>query len=199
MRIETTDITDPESFADFYHELAISSPFRILSGKELEAVTLMDNRDITKPNNKIFITAPHASKDVKYSKLEFYDRVAVNTQIGYDIGAFEIASGLSESLKCIGITSNVSKLIIDYNKSLTSRHLIPSIIPHNEAIDAENKEPIKISFNKRVRVYDRVMLYYLEYHKLVKEIIEFLNPKYHIDIHTYEMLHDHDPEEYKRT
>lgn len=45
--------------------------FRILSGKEQEAVSVVDNRDISqgKPNNRVIVTCEHASSDIKYTKL----------------------------------------------------------------------------------------------------------------------------------
>lgn len=45
--------------------------FRSLNGKEEEAVSVVDNRDISggKPNNRVLITCEHASNDIKYTKL----------------------------------------------------------------------------------------------------------------------------------
>ena len=45
--------------------------FRALNGKEEEAVSIVDNRDISggNPNNRVLITCEHASNDVKYTKL----------------------------------------------------------------------------------------------------------------------------------
>jgi hypothetical protein len=46
--------------------------FRNLSGKEEEAVTVMDNRNVfkkgTPPNNDILIVCDHASNDLKFIK-----------------------------------------------------------------------------------------------------------------------------------
>jgi hypothetical protein len=49
--------------------------FRSLNGKEEEAVTLMDNRDISKsnPNNKIILLCDHATNDFKLTKLLDYE------------------------------------------------------------------------------------------------------------------------------
>lgn len=48
-------ITDSESYAEFLNQLSLNNPFRALTGKEAEAVTVMDNRDLftsaTPPNN----------------------------------------------------------------------------------------------------------------------------------------------------
>ncbi len=52
-------------------ELRNTNLFRSLNGKEEEAVSVVDNRDITegKPNNRVLITCEHASNDIKYTKL----------------------------------------------------------------------------------------------------------------------------------
>ena len=121
----------------------------------------MDNRDMSNPNNKIFITAPHASRDVKIPYLNSKDRVAVNSQIGYDIGSFEVATELAEKLKCIVLASNWSKLMIDYNKSFISRHLVPSIILHNFIFDEKEKDEIKLEMNRRPPVYERHKRFHL--------------------------------------
>ena len=49
--------------------------FRSLNGKEEEAVSVVDNRDIQdgKPNNRVLIACDHASNDLKYTKLEDYE------------------------------------------------------------------------------------------------------------------------------
>jgi hypothetical protein len=39
----------------------------------------------------------------------------------------------------------------------------------------------------------RIDTYYIEYHKMMKEVFEFLMPKFHLDIHTYECLHEYTP------
>jgi hypothetical protein len=41
--------------------------FRSLNGKEEEAVSVVDNRDISegRPNNKVVITCDHATNDIK--------------------------------------------------------------------------------------------------------------------------------------
>ena len=178
----------------------MNNPFRSLSGKESEAVSIMDNRELFSSNlpSKIFISAPHWSRDIKYMPLNYHDKVAVMSQNGYDIGAFELASELAEKLKWIAVLSNVSKLLIDYNKSLISKHIILYSILHKETIDSEYKEDkIKISMNELAQNDQRLDYYYLEYHKLIREVIEFLLPLYHIDIHTYEWISDYKPNEYK--
>ena len=96
-----TDITDPETYGEFMHQLALTSPFRRLSGKENEAVSLIDCRDMSKPNNDVFITAPHSSNNMKESKMEPYDMMAVSSQMGFDIGAFEVSTELAEKLECM--------------------------------------------------------------------------------------------------
>ena len=51
--------------------MRLTDIFRSLNGKEEEAVSIVDNRDIShgRPNNKVMITCEHATNDIKYTKL----------------------------------------------------------------------------------------------------------------------------------
>lgn len=129
--------------------------------------------------------------------LNFHDKMIINSQNAYDIGAFELVSELSEKLRCIALLSNACKLLIDSNKHLSSKHLVPSYILHKETIDSNYKakdimdnssyeDMMRINFNRFPQMYDRIDYYYVEYHKVLRTIIEFLMPEFHIDIHTYE-------------
>ena len=130
--------------------------------------------------------------------LSLHDRVASLSQNAYDIGSFELATELSEQIKWIWVVSNVSKLLIDYNKSLISKHMILYSILNKETVNPEYKgDKIKIDMNVFAQTDQRLNYYYLEYHKLVREVIEFLLPLYHIDIHTYELMSDYNPSDYK--
>jgi hypothetical protein len=48
-------ITDPESLAEYYNQISLHNPFRLLTGKESEAVAVFDNREFFNakrvPNN----------------------------------------------------------------------------------------------------------------------------------------------------
>mmetsp|Transcript_13621 Transcript_13621/g.12088 ORF Transcript_13621/g.12088 Transcript_13621/m.12088 type:complete len:99 (-) Transcript_13621:7-303(-) len=45
--------------------------------------------------------------------------------------------------------------------------------------------------NSSPQINERVEYYYIEYHRMIKELIMFLQPSFHIDIHTYECLSDY--------
>lgn len=95
--------------------------FRSLNGKEEEAVSVVDNRDITEgqPNNRVLITCDHASNDIKYTKLSSEEEHLHRSQHFFDIGAEDLSHSLSEHLKCLAVMSNYSKLLIDSGKPLT--------------------------------------------------------------------------------
>lgn len=84
-----------------------------------------------------------------------------------------------------------------------SKHLIPAYILHKETIDkdytnknvlegSQYEDHMRIEMNRFPDFSERVDYYYLEYHMLLKDVIDFLSPKYHIDIHTYECLSSYD-------
>jgi predicted N-formylglutamate amidohydrolase len=74
--------------------------FRSLTGKEEEAVNVVDNRDISNrtPNNKIIMTCDHASNDIKLIKLENHEEHLMRTQEAYDVGAADVTNSVSERL-----------------------------------------------------------------------------------------------------
>ena len=66
--------------------------FRSLNGKEEEAVSVVDNRDITmgKPNNRVLITCDHASNDIKYTRPHEYEEELIRSQEYFDIGTADM-------------------------------------------------------------------------------------------------------------
>ena len=77
---------------------------------------------------------------------------------------------------------NFSRLLIDPGKPLTDANLIRTSYraPDNN---------IAVSFNASgYRLFERLETFYLEYHKLLKESIDFLEPTCILNIHS------HDPE-----
>jgi len=158
--------------------------FRSLNGKEEEAVSVVDYRDITegKPNNRVLITCEHASNDVKYTKLSDDEEHLQRSQHYHDIGAADLTFNLSEELKCVAVMGNFSRLFIDPSKPLSDMHLIRTTYraPDNT---------IPVSFNAQgYRLYERLENFYLEYHKLLRESLDFLEPTCILNIHS------HDPE-----
>ena len=100
--------------------------FRSLNGKEDEAVTVADNRDVTqgKPNNRVLITCDHASNDIKFIKPLAYEEELIRSQEYFDIGAADLAYSLSEKQRCMAVMSNYSKLLIDPSKHVVDEQLI---------------------------------------------------------------------------
>lgn len=100
--------------------------FRMLTGKEQEAVSVVDNRDINqgKPNNQVIITCEHASGDIKYTKLSDQEEHLARTQNYFDVGASEMTYSLSEDLKCLAVMGNYTKLLVDPAKPLADYNLI---------------------------------------------------------------------------
>ena len=94
---------DLESYSEYYTQLSLNNPFRQLTGKEQEAVSVMDNRDLFQsnslPNNSVFITCPHSTNDHKEYHHSPTDTAVLDSQTAYDIGAFELANDVSEKLK----------------------------------------------------------------------------------------------------
>ena len=77
---------------------------------------------------------------------------------------------------------NFSRLLIDPSKPLADENLIRT---KYRSPDHE----IPVSFNVQgYRLFERLETYYLEYHKLLKESLEYLEPKCILSIHS------HDPE-----
>ena len=130
----------------------------------------------------MLITCEHASNDVKYTKLSDDEDHLLRSQHYFDIGAADLSYSLSESLKCLAVMGNFSRLLIDPGKPLIDSNLIRTRYrsPDNE---------IPVSFNASgYRLFERLETFYLEYHKILKESIEYLEPSCILNIHS------HDPE-----
>ena len=119
--------------------------FRSLSGKEQEAVSVIDNRDLSerKPYNKVLITCEHASNDIKYTKLSDKEEHLARTQNYFDVGAADMTYSLSEDLKCLAVMGNYTKLLVDPAKPLTDANLIRNFYQWT----GETQEQIEVSFN----------------------------------------------------
>ena len=89
---------------------------------------------------------------------------------------------LSESLRCLAVMGNFSRLLIDPSKPLTDLNLIRTTYkaPEND---------IPVSFNSQgYRLFERLETFYLEYHKLLRESLDYLEPSCILNVHS------HDPE-----
>jgi hypothetical protein len=78
--------------------LARNSYFRELSGKEEDAVSVFDNRKIGDPilNNRVLITCDHAVNELKGLYIKDSERSYTMANDGFDPGAADFASYLSE-------------------------------------------------------------------------------------------------------
>ena len=107
---------------------AKSNLFRNLTGKEEEAVTIMDNRNIfdrnVTPNNDVLIVCDHASEDLKFLKTLEKEDGLIRSNEGLDVGAADMACALSERLECMSVLTNFSKLIIDPSVPISNQHLV---------------------------------------------------------------------------
>ena len=102
----------------------------------------------------------------------------------YDMGAADFAFQLSESLRCIAVLSNFTKLYIDPAKSLLDSQLIRS--HYQNQLSPENK-PLPVSFNSQgYRLFERLENFYLEYHKVLKEALEYVEPSLVINVHSHD-------------
>ena len=108
------------------------------------------------------------------------------------MGAADFAYQLSENLSCLAVMSNFCKLLVDPAKPLTDENLVRH--HYQYAMDDIKKLKLKVSFNSHgYRLYERLDNYYLEYHKILKEALDFLEPECIVNIHS------HDPDEISDT
>ena len=83
----------------------------------------------------------------------------------------------------MGICANFSKLIIDPAKPLVSKELVRTLY---RELDAEGN-PVPVSFNYRgYRLFERLETFYLEYHKILLEAVEYLEPQIILNVHTHD-------------
>ena len=88
----------------------------------------------------------------------------------YDQGAALFTNTLSEELRCLAVMTNFTKLLIDAAKPLTSKELIRH---YYKEVGIDGKQ-IPISFNNQgYRLYERLSNFYLEYHKILNECMDF--------------------------
>jgi len=89
----------------------------------------------------------------------------------YDPGAEECTVELSKAMKCIACICTISRAIVDVDGSLLSQKL------HLQLKRTGNLMGIYNS-------HERAGLHYGIYHGVVREVINWIYPKYHISIHT---------------
>jgi predicted N-formylglutamate amidohydrolase len=84
-----------------------------MSPYEEEAVCIIDNRDLSKANNKLLLICEHASNDLKGTYLEHNERKFSLGHDAYDPGASDLSHYISEHTKCMAVHANFSRMLID--------------------------------------------------------------------------------------
>jgi predicted N-formylglutamate amidohydrolase len=117
--------------------------FRDLSGKEEEAVQVVDNRIIGSDsiNNQILITCDHASRDLKGMQVTDQERPLTLANDAFDPGAADFANYISEKTETMNVMADFSKLIVDPSVALISNDLIPQTYMTDSSIP--------VSFNSK--------------------------------------------------
>lgn len=100
-----------------------------------------------------------------------------------DVGALEIVNDISERTKSLAVCANFTKLLIDVGKPLVNSELIREY--YKELDDQGNRIPISMNY-QGYRFFERLDSFYLEYHKLLIESMEFLEPEYILNIHSHD-------------
>eukprot|EP00826_Nyctotherus_ovalis_P039644 TRINITY_DN3824_c0_g1_i11.p1 TRINITY_DN3824_c0_g1~~TRINITY_DN3824_c0_g1_i11.p1 ORF type:complete len:268 (-),score=46.67 TRINITY_DN3824_c0_g1_i11:580-1383(-) len=160
--------------------VARNEPFRNLSSFEQEAIRVIDNRDLTasSPVNHIFLTCEHASKEyfpltssLKYAiQKKRIDTLSREFRL-YDPGAEECTLELSKAMKCISCICAISKAVVDVDGSLLSQKLYLQLRRTGYLMGIYNS-------------HERAGLHYGLYHGVVREVMSWIHPKYHISVHT---------------
>ena len=125
---------------------------------------------------QILLTCEHAVNTIPNDFQPAYaaHHNLLNTHRGYDLGEQDIARHLTQHLHMPYLDADVSRLLIDYNRSLSNRHCLSFI---SKAFDAPTKEKLAHT-------------YYLPYRQRVFDTLESLikassEPILHLAIHSF--------------
>ena len=144
--------------------------FRALNGKEEEAVTLLDNRNVfdgIAPNNEILVICDHGSSDLKFMKPLEQEEGMMRSSESHDRGAADFTNALSERLECMAILANFSRLVIDPSVPICNTEIV-----RNHFVE----DDLAISINiDGFRLWERLSDFYLEYYKVLREAMIFLD------------------------
>ena len=110
----------------------------------------------------------YASNDLKGMALEADERELIQGHDAYDPGAADLSHFISEQAKCMAFHSNFSRLLIDAGKPIINDDLVPIHYTNGQLV----------SFNKDGHdLNGRVSNFYLPFHKVLTEMIWFLQPE----------------------
>jgi len=132
----------------------------------------------------VVLACDHASNDLKYTKVEDREEEWVRSAEYFDVGAADFTFSLSESLRCLAVLGNFTKLYVDPAKPLLDSNLIRH---HYQWQRDEAGLPVPVSFNNQgYRLYERLENFYLEYHKVLKEALEYVEPSCVVSVHSHD-------------
>jgi hypothetical protein len=118
----------------------------------------------------VLVVCEYATNDLKGTIVEQYEQHHIQGHDAFDPGAADLSHFISEYTKCMAFHSNFSKLLIDNGKPL----LHDRIVPFDYLSDSERDY---VSFNKDgFDLPSRISNYYYMYHKVLSEVLWFLDP-----------------------
>jgi predicted N-formylglutamate amidohydrolase len=107
---------------------------------------------------KLLLSCEHAVNDIPEDFAHYFKahHALLNTHRGIDFGALQVANQLSQSLGCDLITASVSRLLIDFNRSLTHPHCFSEISlacrdEEKNALITKYYQPYRNKFEQSVR------------------------------------------------
>ncbi|MDH5477101.1 MAG: N-formylglutamate amidohydrolase [Nitrospinota bacterium] len=112
-----------------------------------------------KKDLSVIVSCEHAVNQVPPRFRAFvdpYDRSALNTHAGYDIGALPVARALARRIGCPIFVGGISRLVVDLNRSETNRQGIFGSI--GRKLDAAGKEAALEKWHRPFRLSMREAL-----------------------------------------
>lgn len=154
-------------------------------------------------NSNVLFTCEHASKRMpaKYGSLGLSKEILAGAKDLYDPGAKEVFKILEEKLKSNYLYSNVSRLVVDYNRMLgginnKKNTFHTSVLKTNLLTEINDKEQIvnipvnffknnKDFIEEEKKRFDEFVVPYLEDGKRILDKISGFEKKYIIMIHSF--------------
>lgn len=132
--------------------------------------------------HEVVISCEHASARIpaRYRGLGLSPS-AIESHIGWDRGAPEVARGIARALKCPHFEARHSRLLIDLNRSVHHRRVIPKTnfgqtVPGNQQVDREER---------RLRIERYYAPYRREVETALRDVIERHGRAIHLSIHSF--------------
>lgn len=129
-------------------------------------------------NQELFIFGDHASKHIpaEYADLGLTGD-DLTRHIAWDIGTEVIIRRLCETFGCAGQLAGVSRLVVDFNRDVSSPSIIPEVtdgtkVPGNEALSSAEKEA-------------RIAKYHTSYHQALRDNLDALANPFILSVHSF--------------